>query len=86
MGLFGQPPEVCGELSGPQASAVFEPVDGVPGAARLVMEAGGEELVLLMGGVSDGDEHLYTGYVNIEPELAEQMLRAQVAAFEERPR
>lgn len=86
MGLFGRLPEVCGELSGPNATAVFEPIDGLPGASRLVMESGSERLEVLMGGVSDGNEHLYTGYVNIETELAEQMLRAQVAAFEARQR
>lgn len=86
MGMFGQLPEVCGELSGPDATAVFEPVEGLPGASRLVMESDGERIELLMGGVSDGDEHLYTGYVNIETELAEQMLREQVAAFEDRER
>lgn len=86
MGMFGQLPEVCGEMSGPTATAVFEPIDGVPSASRLVMEAGPERLELLMGGVSDGNEHLYTGFVNIETELAEEMLREQVAAFESRQR
>lgn len=86
MGMFGQLPEVCGELTGPNATAVFEPVEDLPGASRLVMESGGERIELLMGGASDGDEHVYTGYVNIETELAEQMLREQVAAFEERKR
>ncbi|TFH98996.1 hypothetical protein [Micrococcus lylae] len=86
MGMFGQLPEVCGELTGPNATAVFEPIEGLPGASRLVMESGGERIELLMGGASDGDEHVYTGYVNIETELAEQMLREQVAAFEERKR
>lgn len=86
MGMFGQLPAVCGELSGADATAVFEPIEGAPGASRLVMEAGPERLELLMGGVSDGNEHLYTGYVNIETELAEQMLREQIAVFEARER
>lgn len=86
MGMFGRLPEVCGEVEGPEARGVFEPIDGLPGASRLVLEADGERIELLMGGLTDGDEHLYTGYVNIETELAEQMLREQVAAFEARPR
>ena len=86
MAMFGQLPQVCGDVSGPGYTAVFHPVPGVPEAARLDLVTGTDRIVTVMGGVSDGDEHLYAGYMNVEPELAEQMMREQVAAFQARDR
>lgn len=84
MGLFGDLPQTCGDLSQGAVTARFEPVEGVEDAARLVMEAQDERIDVVMGGASDGDEHVYAGFVNIEPDLADEMMRAQVEAFEDR--
>lgn len=87
---LGDLAETCGTVgggSGPRAE--FTPVPGVEDAARVAMRLseGGDVMVdMVVGGASDGADHVYMGMVNVDPETAFAVLRAQVEAFEARER
>lgn len=89
-GDLGRLAETCGAFGGDGEPHVeFTDVPGVEDAARVVMalQEGGDPMVdMVVGGESDGTEHVYMGMVNVEPETAAAALRAQVEAFQARER
>lgn len=88
---FGELPDTCGTVGDPQGGpqAVFTPVPGVADAAQVEMSLGEDSpsmFTMVVGGASDGTEHVYMGLVGVDPDLAVEVLQDQVAAFEGRSR
>lgn len=88
---FGELADTCGTVGDPEGGpqAVFTAVPGLPDAAQVEMSLGegGESMfTMVVGGASDGTEHVYMGLVGVDPELAVDVLRDQVEAFEGRSR
>lgn len=82
VGPYGALPETCGTLTGGDGTEVeFAAVDGVPGAVLVSSSGPRGESVVTLGGASAGHRHLSATFVQVEPETAAEMLRAQVEAF-----
>lgn len=82
VGAYGALPQTCGTLTGSDGTEVeFSAVDGVPGAVLVRSSGPRGESVVTLGGASAGHRHLSATFVQVEPEAAVQMLRAQVEAF-----
>ena len=63
------------------ASVAVSAVDGVPGAVLVRSSGPRGESAVTLGGVSAGHRHLTTTFVQVDPQTAAVMLRAQVEAF-----
>lgn len=93
MAVYSQIPEVCGTLEGDEvagATAVFEPFELTgDGAGQLDVDAmqlrinsgRGEAQTMVIGGISEGRNHLYTVMSLVDPEDARQILTAQAQRF-----
>lgn len=82
VGPYGALPEACGTLTGEDGTEVeFSAVDGVPGAVLVRSSGPRGESAVTLGGVSAGHRHLTTTFVQVDPQTAAEMLRAQVEAF-----
>lgn len=82
VGPYGALPETCGTLTGEDGTEVeFSAVDGVPGAVLVRSSGPRGESAVTLGGVSAGHRHLTTTFVQVDPQTAAEMLRAQVEAF-----
>ncbi|MDO5635302.1 MAG: hypothetical protein Q4G34_10605, partial [Micrococcus sp.] len=88
--IVGHLPEVCGSFGGDQTGWVeMTPIPGVEGAARVAMSMveGGDVMIdMVLGGESDGTEHVYMGMINVDPDAAAEVMLAQVEAFRDRER
>lgn len=88
MSVYSRVPQACGTLEGdeaPGATATFEPVevDGAEvDAVQLRIEGpDGDAQTLVVGGISEGRNHLYAVMSLVEPEDAQEILAAQAERF-----
>ena len=92
MAVYSEIAQACGTLEGDQATgatAVFEPFElGGDGAAldvdalQLQIDSGsGQAQTMVIGGISEGRNHLYTVMSLVDPEDARQILTAQAQRF-----
>lgn len=82
VGPYGALPETCGSVEGEDGTTVeFAPVDGVPGAVVVSSSGPRGEFTVTLGGASSGHRHLSATFVQVDPDTAAEMLRAQVEAF-----
>lgn len=81
-GPYGALPDTCGTLTGEDGTEVeFSAVDGVPGAVVVRSSGPRGDSVVTLGGASSAHRHLSVTYVQVDPEVAAEMLRAQIEAF-----
>ena len=82
VGAYGALPDTCGTVEGEDGTTVeFTPVDGVPGAVVVSSSGPRGEFTVTLGGASSGHRHLSATFVQVDPDTAAAMLRAQVEAF-----
>lgn len=82
VGPYGALPDTCGSVQGEDGTVVeFTPVEGVPGAVVVDSSGPRGEFTVTLGGVSAGHRHLSATFVQVDPDVAAEMLRTQVEAF-----